>query len=147
MKLDFDQLKQMALKLNQDYQEDGGLCENMDKGAHVYGIQFEPQTGRAHVHLQWPYFRNQVANEADHPATYTKELTGCEAWLHLRCTTHGVEISTCVRKRDVINELKALELPADYEICENDDILVLFILWQNMTGWDLDWPEEVVAYD
>lgn len=147
MKLDFDQLKQMALKFNQDYLEDGNLCENMDKGAHVYTISFDPREARVRVHLQWPYFRNQVANEADHPATYYKMD---DDTLHLACDSHGVEISTILNKSEVVFMLKELvaEHPeSDYEVCEDDDILAMSIIWQNMTGWDLDWPEEVVVYD
>ena len=147
MTLNFDQLKQMALKFNQDYREDGDLCENMDKGAHVYTISFDPREARARVHLQWPYFHNQVANEADHPATYYKMD---ENTLHLECDSHGVEISTILKKSDVVDMLKELvaEHPeSDYEVCEYGDIVAMFIIWQNMTGGDLDWPEEVVVYD
>lgn len=147
MKLDFDQLKQMALKFNQDYLEDGDLCENMGKGAHVYTISFDPREARVRVHLQWPYFRNQVANEADHPATYYKMD---DDTLHLACDSHGVEISTILNRSEVVSMLKELvaEHPeGDYEVCEDDDIVAMFIIWQNMTGWDLNWPEEVVVYD
>lgn len=147
MKLDFDQLKQMALKFNQDYREDGDLCENMDKGAHVYTISFDPREARARVYLQWPYFRNQVANEADHPISCSKLD---ENTLDLVCDTHGVEISTILNKSEVVTMLKELvaeDPEGNYEVCEDDDIIAMFIIWQNMTGWDLDWPEEVVVYD
>ena len=115
MKLDFDQLKQMALKFNQDYREDGDLCENMDKGTHVHSISFDPREARARVHLQWPYFRNQVANEADHPVSYYKLD---DKTLHLSCDSHGVEISTILNRSEVVNMLKELvaEHPeGDYE--------------------------------
>lgn len=134
MKLDLDQLRQMALKFNQDYLEDGDLWENMCKGAQVYTISFEPQKARASVHLQWSYFRNLVANEADHPATYRKY----DGWLYLSCTSHGVEISACLDKTDVVNMLK--ELGAAFR--RDADIISLFTIWQNITGWDLDWPVE-----
>jgi hypothetical protein len=42
----------------------------------------------------------------------------------------------------MLKELVAKHPESDYEVCEDDDIMVLFIIWQNMTGWDLDWPEE-----
>ena len=142
MKLDFDQLKRMALKFNQDYLEDGDLCENMDKGAHVYSISFEPREARARVHLQWSYFRNQVANEADHPVSCYKIDSSA---LHLACDTHGVEISTVLYRYEVVAMLRDLvaEHPeSDYEICEDDDVVALFIIWQNMTGWDLEWEDK-----
>ena len=147
MKLDFDQLKQMALRFNKDYLEDGDHCTTMDKGAHVYSIIFDPREARVRVHLQWPYFRNQVANEADHPASVSRMDSST---LHLVCDTHGVEICTILNKFEVVDMLKELvaEHPeSDYEVCEDDDIVAMFIIWQNMTGWDLDWPEEVVVYD
>ena len=145
MKLDLDALKQIGLGMQKAYQVDGDLSNQLDKGLHVYSIQFEPSTGRVEAHVQWPYFRNLVANEADHPATYHEH----DSWLHLSCTSHGVEITTCLDKTEVVNMLRELvaEHPeGDYEICEDDDIINLFTIWQNMTGWDLDWPEEVVTY-
>lgn len=141
MKLDLDQLKRMALKFNQDYLEDGDLCANMDKGAHVYSIHFEPREARARVHLQWPYFRNQVANEADHSATYQKLDSHT---LYLTCDSHGVEISTILNSGEIIDMLKE-HLGSNYEayeVHEDEDVLVLFITWQNMTGWALDWEDK-----
>ena len=145
MELDLDQLKRMGDTMQVSYQADGDVCAQLDKGSHVYRISFEPSTGRVEAHVQWPYFRNLVANEADHPATYTVH----DDWLHLDCTTHGVEITTCLPKSEVINMLKE-HLGSNYEayeVHEDEDVLALFIIWQNMTGWDLDWPEEVVVYD
>ena len=144
MKLNLDALKALGTSLQKTYQVDGDLPDQLDKGSHVYRISFEPSTGRVEAHIQWPYFRNLVANEADHPATYTVH----EGWMHLSCTSHGVEITTCLEKAAVVSMLKELvaEYPeSDYEICEDDDIINLFTIWQNMTGWDLDWPEEVVT--
>ena len=145
MKLDLDALKQMGQELQRAYQVDGDLLDQLDQGLHVYSIHFEPSTGRVSAHIQWSRFRNLVANEADHPATYSVH----EGWMHLSCACHGVEITTCLEKAEVVNMLKELvaEYPeSDYEICEDDDIINLFTIWQNMTGWDLDWPEEVVTY-
>ena len=138
MKLDLDQLKRMGDTMQIAYQADGDLCIQLDKGSHVYRISFEPSTGRVEAHMQWPYFRNLVANEADHPATLHKY----EGWLHLSCTSHGVEICTCLQKAEVVSMLKEFvaEHPeSTYEVCEHDDIVAMFIIWQNMTGWDLDW--------
>lgn len=145
MKLDLDALKQIGLGMQKAYKVDGDLLDQLDQGLHVYQISFEPSTGRVKAHVQWPYFRNLVANEADHPATYHEH----DGWMHLSCTSHGVEIITCLMKAEVVSMLKVLvaEHPeSDYEICEDDDIINLFTIWQNMTGWDLDWPEEVVVY-
>ena len=67
--------------------------------------------------------------------------TMLQALLHLSCTSHGVEISTCLQKTEVVNMLKE-HLGSDYEVYEvheDEDVLALFIIWQNMTGWDLDW--------
>lgn len=141
MKLDFEQLRKLSCKLHQDWTEDGDICEQLDKGDMVYSISFEPSTGACRAHVQWPYFRNLVANEADHPATYTTQYD----WLHLSCTSHGVEIVTCLEKAEIVNMLKELvaEHPeGDYEVCEDDDIINLFTIWQNMTGWDLNWPSQ-----
>lgn len=148
MKLDLDALRQLGQGIQRECQADGDLCEQLDKGQYVYSIHFEPSTGRVSTHIQWPYFRNLVASEADHPATITK-VEDSQTWLHCSCTSHGVEISACLAKHEVVNMLKELvaEHPeSDYEICEDDDIMDLFVIWQNMTGWDLDWPEEVVTY-
>ena len=133
--------------MQREYQLDGELSNQLNKGLHVYSIQFEPSNGRVSAHIQWLYFRNLVANEADHPATITKVEVGTP-WLHGTCTSHGVEIHTCLNKYEVVDMLKELvaeHTEDNYEVCEDDDIMALFTIWQNMTGWDLDWPEEVVS--
>ena len=147
MKLDLDALKQIGQGMQRAYQVDGDLSDQLDQGLHVYSINFEPGTGRVSAHIQWLRFRNLVANEADCPATITKVEAGTP-WLHCSCTSHGVEIYACLNKYEVVDMLKEFvaEHPeSDYEICEDDDIISLFTIWQNMTGWDLDWPEEVVT--
>ena len=141
MRLDLDALKQMGLGMQKAYQVDGDTSDQLDRGLHVYSINFEPSTGRVSAHIQWPRFRYLVANEADRPADVHKVTTDY-GWLHCSCTSHGVEISTCLNKHEVVNMLKELvaEHPeSDYEICEDDDILNLFTIWQNMTGWNLGW--------
>lgn len=146
MRLDLDALKITSQDMRRMFLDDGDFSDQLNKGSYVYRISFEPSTGRVEAHIQWPYFRNLVVSEADHPATYHEY----DGWLHLSCTSHGVEITTCLEKAAVVNMLKELvaEHPeSDYEICEDDDIVNLFTIWQNMTGWDLDWPEEVVHAD
>ena len=138
MKLNLDKLRVLGGTMQEAYQADGDLCTQLDKGSHVYRISFEPISGRVEAHVQWPYFRNLVANEADCPATYHEH----DGWLHLSCMSHGVEITTCLQKTEVVDMLKELvaEHPeSDYEICEDDDIINLFVIWQNMTGWNLNW--------
>lgn len=141
MKLDLDRLQVLAHTMREAYQADGDLSTQLDNGQHVYSIHFEPSTGNVAAHIQWPMFRNLVADEADHSATINKVNDGCqEPWLHCMCTSHGVEISACLNKNEVVAMLKELvaEHPeGDYEVCEDDDIMALFITWQNMTGWDL----------
>ena len=144
MRLNLDALKIASRDMQRMYLDEGDVHTQLDKGSHVYSISFEPSTGRVSAHIQWPMFRYLVANEADHPATCHEHDT----WLHLSCTSHGVEITACLDKSEIVNMLKELvaEHPeSDYEICEDDDIINLFTIWQNMTGWDLDWPEEVVV--
>ena len=138
MKLDLDALKQLGLDMQKAYQVDGDVSSQLDKGLYVYSINIEPSTGRVQVHIQWSRFRKLVLNEADCPATYSAH----EDWMHLRCTCHGVEISACLDRAKIVRMLKGLvaEHPeSDYEICEDDDIINLFTIWQNMTGWNLGW--------
>ena len=145
MKLDLDALKQISRGMQKAYQADGYYTDQLDEGLHVYSIQFEPSTGRVAAHIQWPLFRSLVANEADHPASITKHsVDDGQSWLHCSCTSHGVEINTCLEKREVVDMLLDV-IPDPADVCEEDDIIILFIMWQNLAGWDLDWPEEVVV--
>ena len=142
MKLDLDYLHKVSDNLHQLYREAGDY--NPDE--HVYNVQFSPECNDIRCHISWPYFRNLIANEADAPC----EMSRVEEALHLRARVHGVEMVCCVFRHEVVSMLKELvaEHPeGDYEVCEDDDIVAMFIIWQNMTGWDLDWPEEVVVYD
>ena len=147
MKFDLGALRQIGQDMQQAYQVDGDTGDQLARGLHVYSIQFEPSTGKVSAHIQWPRFRNLVANGADHPATITR-MEASQPWLHCSCTVRGVEISACVFKSEVIDTLKELiaEHPeSGYEVCEDDDIMVLFVTWQNMTGWGLDssgWLED-----
>ena len=143
MKIDFDYINRVAAKLHEAFVEDGGM-EAYSEGRHVYSLRIEPETKRVEIHVQWPMFRNLVANEADAPATCNKisSVENMDPWMHWHCDVQGVHLTACVNKWDVIQDLKELvsEHPeSDYEICEDDDIENLFNIWQNMTGWNLGW--------
>lgn len=134
MKLDLDYLHKVSDNLHQLYREAGGY--NPDE--HVYNVQFSPESNDIRCHISWPYFRNLIANEADAPS----ELSRVGDALHLRAKVQGIEMVCCIFQHEVVKMLKDLvaEHPeSDYEVCEDDDIVALFIIWQNMTGWDLDW--------
>lgn len=141
MKLDFEQLKSMSDSFHKQYIADGDTSEQLDKGSMVYSINFDPVVGACSVHVQWPYFRNLVANESDHLATYSvvQQNSREEPWIHWTCSVLGVKITACMDKNMVLDELKTLEFPAGCVICEEDDIESLLTIWQNMTGWNLDW--------
>lgn len=141
MKLNFDYIRRVADQLHQAYLEDGGE-QAYSEGRHVFNLQFDPETKSVESHVQWPMFKQLVANEADEPAKYTM-VPGMRNALHFRCKVQGVKLVSILYRYVLIEELKALELPEDCEICESDDIENLLVLWQNMTGWNLGWPEEV----
>lgn len=140
MKLDFEQLRRMSDKFHKDYTNDGDSSEQLDNGHMVYSINFDPGCGGVRAHVQWPYFRNLVANESDHPATYSvlRDDDTREPWIHWSCSVLTVEINACMYKATILDELKSMELPEDYEICEEDDIENLLILWMNLTGWNMN---------
>lgn len=142
MKLDFEQLRRLNDSFHAQFTADGDLSQQMDKGRMVYSINFNPGEGRASVHVQWPYFRNLVANEAGHPATYSviQQTPKEKPWIHWSCDVQGVEISTCMFKSDVLKEFSALELPESCTLCEEDHIESLLVLWMNMTGWNMPCP-------
>lgn len=137
MKLNFDYINTVSKRLHAMSQQEPDAYY---KGNHVYEIRFTPSTGKAEIFMQWPMFRNLIANEADGPVEVDCLNRGTKhASLHIIGKVQGVEVRTCVDKQEVIDDLRALELPADYEIDESADIVDLFIIWQNMTGWNLDW--------
>lgn len=142
MKLDFEQLKFVADSFHARFVEAGDTFEQLDKGSMVYSINFDPQDGACRVHVQWPYFRNLVATASDHPATYdvVQSDAGDETWIYWTCHVIGVKVYACMDKSTVLDELKSLELPKDYEICEDDDIETLLKLWMNMSGWNMPCP-------
>lgn len=142
MKLDFEQLKHLSDAFHAQFTADGDTSQQLGKGSMVYSIDFDPGVGRASAHVQWPYFRNLVANEADHPATYSvvRQTSKTKPWIHWSCTVQGIEIRACMCRDDILKELKSLELPAEYEICKDYDIEALLVLWMNMTGWNMPCP-------
>ena len=142
MKLDFEQLRKLSCKIHHDWSEDGDLREQVDKGVMVHSISFEPSTGACRVHVQWPLFRDLVANEGDCPATYSRvQLSPLEEpWLHWTCSVLGVEIVACMRKADVIKELTAC---GDQLNLEAMDIEQLLTMWMHYSGWNS--PEKEVC--
>lgn len=126
MKLDLDYIRKVASNLHQLYRESGGYQPD----AHVYSVHFEPDSNYVRCHISWPYFRNLVANEADGPCEVCKAGTG----LHLTASVQGVEMITCVFKYELVDMLKDL----GYEVSQDTDVLVLFTLWQNASGWNVE---------
>ena len=132
MKLDLTYLHKVSDNLHQLYRDAGGY--NPDE--HVYSVQFYPGSREMHCHISWPYFRNLVEIEADAPA----EVSRVQGALHLQAKVRGIEMVCFIFQKEVVRMLKELvaEHPeGGYEICEDDDIMALFTLWQNMTGWNL----------
>lgn len=142
MKLDFGYISQVSKSLHSLSKLDP---KEHAEGRYVYEIRFRPSNGTCEIHMQWPMFRNLIANEADRPVEIDRLASSSSpAWLHLTGWVQGIEIRACVDKGEVIDDLKAVfgEYPqCDYEICEDDDVLELFVLWQNMTGWNMDWED------
>lgn len=146
MKLDFEQLRKLSRQLHQNWTEDGDICEQLDKGAMVHSISFEPSTGICRAHVQWPYFRDLVANESDYPATYSRVQLSPqeEPWLHWTCSVLGVEIVTCMYKADVVKELAEAHLGCeDQSKLEAMDIEQLLTVWMDATEWN---PSEKEVY-
>lgn len=130
MKLDLEYLHKVSNNLHQLYRESGGY--NPDE--HVYHVQFEPDHKLIRCHISWPYFRNLIANEADGPT----EVHKVQEALHLSTRVQGIEMVTCLFKPEVLELLE--ECPESAQaLCEDDDILAMFIVWQNATGWNMHW--------
>ena len=134
MKLDFEQLGRLKESFHELYCQDGDICEQLDKGSMVFSIDFDPQCGACRVHMQWPYFRNLVANEADCPATYRVCTTVVDdaSWIHWTCRVLGVEITACMSKQDVLRELEMLGVAEAED--SSADIESLLALWQATSG-------------
>lgn len=140
MKLDFDYIQRIADQLHRAYLEDGGEKAYLE-GRHVFNLQFEPETKSVEVHVLWPMFKQLVANEAEEPAKYST-VPEIRNALHFSCKVQGVKLVAILYRYILVEELKALELPEDCELCESDDIENLLALWQNMTGWNLGWTSQ-----
>ena len=139
MELDFDQLRRLKESFHDQFRQGGAVSEQLNEGSMVYSIEFYPDEGAARVHVQWPYFRDLVANDSDYPATYTvlRDDATKEPWIHWTCSVLTVEINACMYKSTILDELKSVELPEDCELDETDDIEDLLILWMNLTGWNM----------
>lgn len=135
MKLDLDYVRKVSDNLHQLYRESGGYYTE----EHVYSVQFSPASGVARCLISWPYFRNLTANEADGPC----ELSKVQGYLHMTARVQGIEMVCCVSKAEVVDMLKEScgNNYEDYEVHEDEDILALFITWQNLTGWNVEVTE------
>lgn len=145
MKLDFMYLDRVRQHLQLQSKVDP---KEYAEGRYVYEIRFCPSSGKCEIHMQWPMFRNLITNESDRPVEVDRLAYGSSpAVLHMTGWVQGVEIRVCVDKHEIINDLK--ECLGDnyeaYEVHEDEDILALFTLWQNMTGWNLGWPGQKEA--
>ena len=139
MKIDFDQISQLAQKFRKDYREDPKGQSVLDSDSrHVFSISFNPECGESRAHVAWPYFRDLVANEASGPVNMT--LVGEDIHtLHFDCK---IQHTTCVAIMSMYalkQEFELLGLPSEStQIDFDDDIRNLLALWQNLTGWGLD---------
>lgn len=138
MKLDFSYIGRVSKNLHCLSKQDP---KEYAEGRYVYEIRFSPSNGTCEIHMQWPMFRNLIANESDRPVEVDRLAYGSgPAVLHMTGWVQGIEIRACVDKHEIIDDLRAVvseHSEDDYEICEDDDIAALFNLWQNMTGWNL----------
>lgn len=138
MKLDFDQLRRLKDSFHEQFRQDGDVGHQLNEGSMVYSIEFDPSKDKARVHVQWPYFRNLVANESDYPATYRKvENEGQQAWLHWECSVLGVQVITCMKRYQIIEEITNV-YPAwkDHPNLEKLDIKQLLKVFMDATGWN-----------
>lgn len=143
MKLDFEQLNRMKENLHKLFLEDGNTSQQLGKGSMVYSVSFDPGCNTARVHVQWPYFCNLVANEADRPATYSviKQPSDETVWMHWTCFVQGIEISACMNRSDIIQTMQ--ESQVNFHWTDEDNVEDLFKLWQHFTGWNMSQYEEV----
>lgn len=135
MKLDLDYLHKVSDNLHQLYRDAGGY----NPEEHVYSLHFEPDDNNVSCHISWPYFRNLVANETDVDVSKAGAIA-----LHLAARMQGIEITACVFKDEIVGMLKEHlgSAYASYEVHEDEDVLALFDLWQNLTGWGLSGEEQ-----
>lgn len=138
MKLDFDQLRRLKDSFHEQFYRSGSTAEQLNEGSMVYSIGFDPSEGTAQVHVQWPYFRNLVANESDYPATYRKiENEGQQAWLHWECSVLGVQVVACMERYQIVEELISVQPHLrDYPNLEQLDIERLLKVFMDVTGWN-----------
>lgn len=143
MNLDFGFINSVAATLHKAYLDDGGF-DAYDRGKLVHRVEFDPQTGNATVQVQWPKFRNIVANnKADGPATYTisGESSVSGAWMHWTCYVQGVKVVAVMCKSDLLMDLEMYYEKA-HKMYHQFDLRNLLALFQNKTGWNLNWNKE-----
>ena len=138
MELDFDQLRRLKESFHDQFRQGGAVSEQLNEGSMVYSIGFNPNEGTAQVHVQWPYFRDLVANDSDYPATYRRvENEDQQTWIHWECHVCGVEVVSCMDRHTIINEVTAV-YPAwkDHPNLEKLDIEQLLKVFMDATGWN-----------
>ena len=137
MKLNFEYLDRVRQHLQFQSKLDS---KEYAEGRYVYEIRFSPSSGKCEIHMQWPMFRNLIANESDRPVEVDRLAYGSgPATLHMTGWVQGIEIRACVDKYEIIDDLKEHlgNSYEAYEVLEDEDIMALFTFWQNMTGWNL----------
>lgn len=133
MQVDFEYLGKLADRFHKDYLCDGGYQAYVE-GRHVFTIEFNPEINNVRVHMAWPMFRDLVSKYARVPVTCSQSAGS----LYLECTILNVRCVACMFADDLKAEFDLLGLSNEDcpGSCE-DDILNLFTLWQNITGWNL----------
>lgn len=149
MRLDFDQLKRLKDSFHEQFRQDGEVGKQLNKGTMVYSINFNPSEGTAQVHVQWPYFRNLVANESDYPATYRKiESEDQQAWIHWECSVLGVKVVACMERDQIIEEItNAYPAWKEHANLEKMDIELLMEVFMGVTGWNTIQTEDEEVKD
>ena len=132
MKLDFNQLRRLKDSFHQQFAEGGDLSSQLDDGSMVYSIHFDPHESSCKVHVQWPYFRNLVANEADCAASFEECGSDGAVWLYWTCKVQGIVITACMFREDLFQELRAINA----EFSETEELPVLLAMWQDLSGWN-----------
>ena len=144
MKIDFQQINNLAQKFYEDHREDINHLDDR----YVYTIEFAPGTGKSRIHMQWPYFRDLVANEASSSVRHSViRANPNEPTLHFECKIQHTLCVAVMLMQNLRAEFELLGLlDEDHPINFNADIEDLFSLWQHLTGWGLDWPGEVATH-
>ena len=144
MKIDFDYIRNVSDSLHKAYLDDGGFGA-YDRGQLVHSVTFDPVTGKATVHVQWPAFRDLVSQKADKPAVFQvfNENESSSDWIHWNCFVDGVKIVAVMSKSDLLMELEQYVEKA-HKMYHRYDIRSLLAMYQNRSGWNLGWGAEEV---